>query len=464
MSEDVDGDRPPGADDGSLSAQSPPHHQRDGAEERPPRPADPVYVTSPTRTGLLIGAIVVLGLLASWSMVVTILGVVVMITLHELGHFLAAKWAGMKVTEFFIGFGPRIWSVQRGETEYGIKPIPAGAYVRIIGMSNLDEVEPTDEARSYRQQSFPKRLAVVLAGPATHFVQALVIIFVLLTVAGIPGGSLLDRSPELWQIREVTPDSAADAAGLGSEDRIVAFNGEPVATFAELTDHIRSTQVGEEVTLTVERDGEQFDTTTEIGGRPADATQGGSPPRGSPFLGVDGGGYQTVRVDVLEGLRETPQQTAEVAWESVLALGRFFSPSGIGNFADTVSQGRDPSSDPGTTSGGGASDEEPDDGRLLSIYGAVRIGAALGEQSWAGLLVFFLTINIFVGLINLVPLLPFDGGHAAVAIYERLRSRRGQRYYADATKLLPIAYAVVMVLVVLFVTTLYLDIVNPIEL
>ena len=123
-----------------------------------------------------------------------ILGLVVTIFLHELGHYLTAKRSGMKVTEFFIGFGPKIWSFQRGETEYGFKVIPAGAYVRIIGMNNLDESDPADEARTYRQQSFPKRLLVVSAGSLSHLVQAFVIGVVLLGVVGIPGGSITDPS------------------------------------------------------------------------------------------------------------------------------------------------------------------------------------------------------------------------------------------------------------------------------
>ena len=90
-----------------------------------------------------------------WALPVVILGVVVMIFLHEFGHFLAAKFGGMKVTEFFIGFGPKIWSFRRGETEYGLKVIPAGAYVKIIGMNNLDEVDPADEDRTYDRRAIP---------------------------------------------------------------------------------------------------------------------------------------------------------------------------------------------------------------------------------------------------------------------------------------------------------------------
>ncbi len=93
---------------------------------------------------------------------------VISIFLHELGHFVTARWTGMKVTQFFLGFGPRLWSFRRGETEYGVRALPLGAFVRIIGMNNLDEVEPADEARTYRQQSFPKRLLVISAGSIMH--------------------------------------------------------------------------------------------------------------------------------------------------------------------------------------------------------------------------------------------------------------------------------------------------------
>ena len=108
---------------------------------------------------------VVVGLLVAqrtghFATVSVILAVIAMIMLHELGHFLTAKWAGMKVTEYFLGFGPRIWSVRRGETEYGVKALPLGGYVRIIGMHNLEEVDPADEARTYRQKPYWRRMSV----------------------------------------------------------------------------------------------------------------------------------------------------------------------------------------------------------------------------------------------------------------------------------------------------------------
>ncbi|HKX71575.1 MAG TPA: site-2 protease family protein, partial [Acidimicrobiales bacterium] len=185
----------------------PPGGSRTGRSQTPP-PDQPDYETGGLRLALLVGAMVVAGLWWGWPVLLMILGIVVMIFLHELGHYLTAKWAGMKVTEFFIGFGPKIWSFQRGETEYGFKVLPAGAYVRIIGMNNLDETDPADESRTYRQQSFPKRLLVVSAGSLMHFAQAFVLLVVLLGVVGFPGRSIAnppDRAPA-WDVNEVVGD------------------------------------------------------------------------------------------------------------------------------------------------------------------------------------------------------------------------------------------------------------------
>src|SRR4030095_15289141 len=116
-----------------------------------PAPDPPEYETGGLRLALLIAAVAAAGLAFGWPVLVVILGIVVMIFLHELGHYVTAKWAGMKVTEFFIGFGPKIWSFRRGETEYGLKVVPAGAYVRIIGMNKLDEVDAVDAPPTHRQ-------------------------------------------------------------------------------------------------------------------------------------------------------------------------------------------------------------------------------------------------------------------------------------------------------------------------
>ncbi len=185
------------------------------------------------RLAALVTGIVALGLIAGISVLAIVFAIVVSIFLHELGHFIVAKRAGMKVTEFFIGFGPRIWSFHRGETEYGVKVLPAGAYVRIIGMHNLEPVDPADEARTYRAQPYRKRLPVVLAGPFANFAIAFVLLFVIFVGWGTPN---LDK----WTVDRVVAGSAADQAGLQPGDRIVSFGGQPVSDFAGLSDLIQS--------------------------------------------------------------------------------------------------------------------------------------------------------------------------------------------------------------------------------
>jgi membrane-associated protease RseP (regulator of RpoE activity) len=439
----------------------PPGGPRTGRSQTPP-PDQPDYETGGLRLALLVGAMVVAGLWWGWPVLLMILGIVVMIFLHELGHYLTAKWAGMKVTEFFIGFGPKIWSFQRGETEYGFKVLPAGAYVRIIGMNNLDETDPADESRTYRQQSFPKRLLVVSAGSLMHFAQAFVLLVVLLGVVGFPGRSIAnppDRAPA-WDVNEVVGDSAAEAAGLQEDDRIVAIDGQPVSRFESLSTVIESHDVGDEVRLTLERDGSERMAVAELRPRPDD----GSGEAGSPFLGVGTSKhFSDDPIGLGTAIVRAPGEMLRFSGQSLGALAGVFSPSGISDFANNVGEANDPD-DAEAGSGSGSASEGDDDGRLISIIGVVQIGSQDGiENRAAFLLALFFQINVFIGIFNMVPLPPLDGGHAAVAIYERIRSRAGRRYHADVTKLLPLTYAVVMGLVVVGVTSMYLDIVNPIS-
>ena len=422
---------------------------------------EPVYQTGGRRLAALILGVVAVGFAFGWGYVWMILGIVVMIFLHELGHFMTAKWSGMKVTDFFIGFGPRIWSFQRGETQYGVKAIPAGAFVRIIGMNNLDETDPADEARTYRQQSFPKRLLVVSAGSIMHFIQAFVLLVILLTVVGVPGGTLTDEAShdESWRVGSVTSDSAAEAAGLQEGDDIVRFDGEPVSTWEDVTDRIRVHEVGDRVRFQVVRAGETLDLTAVLRPRPADME--GTP--GTPFLGL-GAQYPKETLPLGTALVRAPQEMGQYVGNTLGTLAGLFSPSGISDMADNVSQAHDQSSNSGSSGSSVSNDDGGNENRLLSILGVVRLGAAATEEGIGNLLVIFFAMNVFIGIFNMLPLPPLDGGHAAVAIYERVRSRQNRRYFADATRLLPVTYAVIMVLVVVAVTALYLDVVNPVKL
>ena len=484
------------------------------------------------RLGALVLALVVLGWWNPWMLVV-VLAIVVMITLHEFGHYITAKRAGMKVTEFFLGFGPKIWSIRRGETEYGIKAIPAGAYVKIIGMTNLEEVEPENEARTYRQKPFGRRLSVAVAGSAMHFLLAMVLIFVALAAIGQPGGTLDPNAQARdWRISQVNPGTGAAEAGLQPGDRIVSLGGRSIGNFTELRAASRPNK-GKTVPITYVRDGNRVSTTitltpyyswfvdrtvsgTEVAKvlRPDDdilsiagertrtrkdldqllaANAGQTVPvtyrRGDAapktvqikatslilagvegYIGIGSEAAPNERVNPLKAVVQTPVEFTKVTGLSLQALGKFFTPGGVSDFASQVGNARSdkaksavPTSTESSsrllTSGSGTTGEN----RLLSIYGLVRIGSSVGEVNPGALIALFALINIFIGMFNMVPLLPFDGGHVVIAVYEKVQERRQhkRRYFADVAKLLPVVYTVTAVLAVLFVSTLYLDIANP---
>jgi len=427
-----------------------------------PAPDPPEYETGGLRLALLIGAVALAGLAFGWPVLLVILGIVVMIFLHELGHYLTAKWSGMKVTEFFIGFGPKIWSFQRGETEYGLKVVPAGAYVRIIGMNNLDDVDPGDEPRTYRQKSFPKRLLVVSAGSLMHFAQAFVLLVILLGVVGFPGRSIAnppDRA-SAWEINEVERNSAAQAAGLQKDDLIVAVDGQPVSRYDELSDALARYDVGDDVRLTIERDGVERTVEAELRPRPADV-QGGV--TGSPFLGVGTSKHFSDKpIGLGTAVVRAPGEMVRFTGQTFGAMAGFFSPRGISDFANNVGEANNNNNN-NPNAGSGGSGSSGDNDRLISIIGVIQLGSQDVANRVAFLLALFFSLNMFIGIFNMLPLLPLDGGHAAVAIYERIRSRPGRIYHADFAKLLPLTYAVVMGLVVLGVTAMYLDIVDPIS-
>ncbi len=153
----------------------------DGHDAEEGKPASPV-------TSIITG-LIVLGLFAwlaftnIWMFVFAV-GIIISVFLHETGHFVTARLTGMKATQFFLGFGPRLWSFTRGETEYGVRALPIGAFVRIIGMNNLDEVPPQDEGRTYRQQTFPRRLLVISAGSLMHLLIAVLLLFTIYAAKG----------------------------------------------------------------------------------------------------------------------------------------------------------------------------------------------------------------------------------------------------------------------------------------
>jgi membrane-associated protease RseP (regulator of RpoE activity) len=441
---------------------------KDHTEGAPAEPAAPIEPFDPQKTsapfpapdrrltiGLLFALILFMAITGGWPLLLVVGSIIVMIVLHELGHYIAAKKSGMKVTEFFVGFGPKLWSYQRGETEYGVKAFPVGAYVRIIGMNNLEEVPPEDEPRTYRQQSYPKRFAVAVAGSTMHFLQALVAVFLVFTIFGAPGGHLFTHHDD-FVVGDVEPNSAALAAGIQTGDRVVSIDGTSITSFDQLHDVV-SARPGKAVPIVLERNGNQIDTETTIG------TQDGH-----GFLGIGRDIPGNERVNPITAAGRTVTEVGTISKESLGFFGAFFSPSGLSHFADTVLHPSSPtvSNDTsGSTAGSSTSSSSTvDENRPVSIIGAARFGTEIVHDGPFAFLAFFASINIVIGMFNLIPLLPLDGGHLAIATYERIRSRKGHPYRADVMKLMPLTYAVVLILVLLAAGTIFLDLVNPITL
>ena len=428
---------------------------------QPPSATPPEAKGNPVRLVLLASLLLLAGVRGGWSLLVMIGSLVVMIFLHELGHYLTAKAAGMKVTEFFIGFGPKIWSFQRGETEYGLKVLPAGAYVKIIGMHNLDEFDEADAGRTYMSKPFWRRLSVAVAGSTMHFLLALVCFFVAFAAVGLPGGAWPTTEAELdriddsapWAVAVVSDDSGAEAAGIQQGDEIVSIDGQPIGGFADFR-QVVSDRPGADVEVVVRRDGVEQELDVAIGSREG---PGGEP---EGFFGV---GAQLVDSTVGPGqaVSDTLDAFEGSVRQSVTGLAHILSPSGLAELGRAAFT----PSDDATVEGGGGGGRPPsdDEGNEPQAAGIVRIssiGAGLiGDGEFGYFLAIFATINIFIGIFNLVPLLPLDGGHVAIACYEKVRStlQGGRPYHVDVVKLLPVTYAAVLVLAFLGVSTLVLD-------
>jgi membrane-associated protease RseP (regulator of RpoE activity) len=347
--------------------------------------------------------------------------------------------------------------------------------VKIIGMTNLDEVDPADESRTYRQKPYWRRMSVAVAGSAMHFAMALLLFFVIFVWFG-------RADAENWVIAELSdpteleeslgPDErfiasmqeAVDAgevpasvAGLQPGDRIESGDGVAFATFDDLATFVRE-RPGETVAFVIEdADGGRRTVETTIGGianTELEATVG--------FLGVSPERPLST-LGPVDAAGESLQTFGETVSQSVVAIGRFFSPSGISGFIDNAFTADEPAIEPSGATPSGPAVDEADENRLISIYGAVRLGGEATEEGLVQLFAFLALLNIFIGVFNLVPLLPLDGGHVAVATYERVREiGRGRRYHADITKLLPLTYAVVFVLVTIGMIALYVDITDPV--
>lgn len=398
---------------------------------------------------LVIFAIVIIGIYThTLATIGVISALVAMIMIHELGHFVTAKASGMKVTEYFLGFGPRIWSIKKGETEYGVKAIPAGGYVRIIGMNSMEQVPSQDEGRTYRQASYPKRVLVTAAGSFMHFVMAFMLLWALFAFVGVPNTSKVQIAAVSVFDHTVAP---AAAAGLLPGDLIVSANGHRINGASQLA-AIISKSANVPVKLQISRDGHLLDkTVTPVDS--AKVTIAGVPIAASNKTAAGIIGVELVspvqRMNPVSAIGSSITGMWSYSIETVAALGRHFSPSGVSGYVQQLQNPSTQINSPGASS------------RFESPVGIVRLASQAAQSGIGPVLSLLFSINIFVGIFNLIPLLPLDGGHIAVATYERLRSTKQRNYHVDIMKLMPLTYLVLTVIVLLGVTALYLDVTHP---
>lgn len=399
---------------------------------------------------VVVGAVVALAVAAGQvALLIVVASLIVMIMVHELGHFLAAKRGHMKVTEYFLGFGPRLWSFRRGETEYGVKAIPLGGYVKIPGMTNLEEVDPADEARTYREQPFHARLLVAVAGSAMHFVMAFVLLWTLVTFVGLPNG---DKVAVQNVVDVAGRPGPAQVAGLRPGDVVVSVDGRSVGGNGDVLVAALHGSPDRPVTLVVDRAGtERTLVVTPVDGRTVHQAGVTQPPGSAPY-GLIGVSLDSPveRVGPLAGLARTGSDIARFSWASVVGVAHLFSPSAtvqrFGQLTDAKA----------------ASQASANGTRVQSVVGVVQTATDAVHAGIGDLLIVLVSINLFVGIFNLFPMLPLDGGHVAIAVYEKIRSTRSRvRYHADVAKLLPYTWALVAFLGILFTTSLVTDLLHP---
>ena len=357
---------------------------------------------------------------------------ILVIVIHEAAHFAVARAFGIKVTEFFVGFGPKLWSRMRGETEVGVKAIPAGGYVKIAGMNPYETVAPEDLPRTFGAKPIWQRSLVILAGPATHFVLAFLCFAVWLGFVGQP----VAKGVVISRVEHTLHDaiSPAAAAGLRRGDVVVAVDGLTDPSSDELVAYTTA-HAGDSLTFTVQRDGATV--TAEM----------------TPILSkVNGKVIGRVGVEVAPEriVRDTEGPVGAVtgavglvgeqAVLTVQGVGRIFGPEGIGRLFDLVftDEARQPT-DP------------------ASVVGVGRLAGNLAsEDQFGDLLFLFGVVNVFVGLLNLLPLPPFDGGHLTVLAIEKVRGRP-----VDMRRVVPVSAAVAAFFILFTVAVVYVDLVKP---
>ncbi|WP_078278208.1 M50 family metallopeptidase [Mycobacteroides franklinii] len=397
------------------------------------------------------------------------LAILVSVALHECGHMWVAQATGMKVRRYFVGFGPTLWSTKRKSNhgandiiEYGLKAVPLGGFCDIAGMTSVEELTPEESDRAMYKQKVWKRVAVLFAGPAMNFLIGIVVFYGVVLFWGLPDNNA-PTHPEVKQTSCVAPQKSADPkdmatctgegpaalGGLREGDQVLAIAGKPVSTSSDMVTAIRELR-GPQV-FEITRDGKQQSLLVTVA-----ETQRWDEKAGKLIsVGAVGASLSTYvpqkHYNPLTAVPATGNLIGTVAVETVKAIGKI--PTKVGALWDSIT-------------GSERAMDTP-----MSIVGASRMGGETVEHDmWIMFWILLAQLNFALGAINLLPLLPFDGGHIAVATYEKvrnmIRSARGLTAGAPVNymKLMPATYLVLVVVVGYMLLTITADIVNPIRL
>jgi membrane-associated protease RseP (regulator of RpoE activity) len=413
-----------------------------------PGPGDAPHRADLLRLALAIAALIGFGFAAGYGETVLLVLVLIgCIVAHEFGHYLTAKAGHIKVTEFFVGFGPRLWSIKRGETEYGVKALPLGGYCRIVGMNNLEQVDPVDELRTYRQAPLLRRLSIDVAGSAMHFLIALVVLFSMFFWVG-DQGDYLTAPLASYQIAEIsrlsTGLSPAEVAGFHLGDRILSIDGHHFDSWTSMGTYIKA-HPGKRLDVVVERDGRDLelypvpvkaDTVKVVGDQVLPSGSAG-------FIGIGAGEAPVVHSGFTASISHAGGAFVQDGAETFDVFGHLVTLKGASSYLHMLTSKK-------------AADSPNNSVRFESPVGVVRILHQAGQSGLSTVLWLIALINIFIGIFNLLPIFPLDGGRVVVALYEGVRSRR-RPYRADIAKLLPIFYVGLALILFIGASSLFLD-------
>jgi membrane-associated protease RseP (regulator of RpoE activity) len=394
------------------------------------------------------------------------LGILISVALHECGHMWVARATGMKVRRYFVGFGPTLWSTRRpnklGSTEYGVKAIPLGGFCDIAGMTSIDEIVPEDRPYAMYKQKTWKRAAVLFAGPGMNFIVGLVIIYGIALHWGLPDlnpqrasyvseTSCVAPAISKDKLADCTGQGPAAAAGIRKGDVIVKVGATDVHNPDEMVDAVR--KASGPTPFVIERDGNRITTVVDVTQTQRFTSKDAPAPTTVGAVGIAAAEYGPVVYTHYNPVTAVPGVvvfTGDLTVELGKSLAKI--PTKVGALVHSI--------------GGGVRDPETP----ISVVGASRIGGDAFERGLYLAFWFFLAqLNFVLGAVNLVPLLPFDGGHIAVAFYEKarnmIRKARGMAAAAPVNylKLMPATYVILVVVVGYMALTVTADFVNPIK-